>query len=240
MRAINIIILILCLICTDASLATTKKTSRHHRQKRILVHNKSRHTARTTQIAHRGLRPAAKISPTELAGFDHYPRSVKKLITEALALADQNLSYKFGSTDPQNKGMDCSGTISYLLKQENIRDVPRQADEIYQWAWQKGDFYAVNGHRFGSFEFSEMKPGDLLFWSGTYPVQRDPAVTHVMMYLGRDKNNRPLMFGATSGRAFHGEARDGVGVFDFSVPPPHSKARFLGYGCIPHLTCGVS
>ena len=117
-----------------------------------------------------------------------------------------------------------------------IKKILRSQDEIYQWAYEKGDFYAVNGHQINSFEFSNMKPGDLLFWSGTYPVKRDPAITHVMMYLGRDKNNRPLMFGASSQRR-SGVMQSGVGVFDFSLPSAKSKARFLGYACIPHLSC---
>ncbi len=107
----------------------------------------------------------------DLPNFDSYPRNVKKLIAAALEISEQKLAYKFGSMDPDNKGMDCSGTISYLLKQAQIRDVPRQADEIYQWAYENGEFSAVNSHRFGTFEFSKLKPGDLLFWSGTYPVQ---------------------------------------------------------------------
>jgi cell wall-associated NlpC family hydrolase len=216
MRTLNILILILCILFTDSALAKKK----HKR-------SKTRYAAHQVKAA-----PPEDISPDELANFDRYPRNVRNLIVNALELSSQHLAYKFGSGDPENRGLDCSGAISYLLKQANVNDVPRQADEIYQWAYTKGDFFAVNSHRLNSFEFSQLKPGDLLFWSGTYPVKRDPSVTHVMMYLGRDKQDRPLMFGATSRRG-----QSGVGVFAFKMPSPNSKIRFLGYGCIPHLSC---
>jgi cell wall-associated NlpC family hydrolase len=196
---------------------------------------KQRHRTKAKTVAVR--KPTAITTPDELPNFDRYPRNVKQLISNALELSNQHLTYKFGSSDPNNKGMDCSGTISYLLKQLDVDDVPRQSDEIYQWAYENGVFSAVNSHKFGTFEFSKLKPGDLLFWSGTYPVKRDPAITHVMMYLGRDKDNRPLMFGATSGGTYRGHSQSGVSVFDFYIPSGKSKARFLGYACIPHLTC---
>jgi cell wall-associated NlpC family hydrolase len=220
MRGIKVLLLILCIVLINPAIA--KKTV----QKR----SKTKHVA-THQA------PITITTTDDIAGFDRYPRDIKKLIAEALALSDQHLAYKFGSTDPKNNGMDCSGTISYLLKSLEVRDVPRQADEIYQWAWKYGEFSAVNSHNFGTFEFAKLKPGDLLFWSGTYPVKRDPAITHVMLYLGRDKHNRPLMFGANSGGTYRGKTQNGVSVFEFNMPRVNSKVRFLGYACIPHLTC---
>lgn len=198
---------------------------------------KRRHTQTRQAAAKIQSVPNVDTTLDDIADFDDNSRGVKKLISEALALNELHLAYKFGSTDPANNGMDCSGTISYLLKQFQVNDVPRQADQIYQWAWKNGEFNAVNSHRFNSFEFSKLKPGDLLFWSGTYPVKRDPAITHVMLYLGKDKYNRPLMFGANSGGTYRGKPQRGVSVFEFRMPPPNSKVRFLGYACIPHLTC---
>tara|TARA_R110000868_G_scaffold116452_2_gene310052 strand:+ start:1542 stop:2204 length:663 start_codon:yes stop_codon:yes gene_type:complete len=218
MRKTNTIIVILCVLMTSTAFA--KKSLLQHIAKPSRKHNAPIVT-----------------TPSDLTGFDKNPDEVKQLIADALELGDQQLAYKFGSTDPRNHGMDCSGAISYLLKHANIRDVPRRADEIYKWAWKKGEFNAVNSHHFGTFEFSKLKPGDLLFWSGTYPVKRDPAVTHVMLYIGRDKHNRPLMFGANSGGTYLGKSQYGVSVFDFKLPSAKSKVRFLGYACIPHLSC---
>ena len=237
MRALIMATLLLCTFLDSSALA--KKPVQHAKAKHVTMHATKHAKKRkpTRLVRADNSVPARTIATSELVGFDHYPDDVKKLIENALELSGQHLAYKFGSMDPKNNGMDCSGAISYLLKQLEVNDVPRQADQIYKWAWKKGEFFAVNGHRLNSFEFSELKPGHLLFWSGTYPVHRDPAVTHVMMYLGKDKKNRPLMFGATTGRIYHGKPQNGVGVFDFRIPSAHSKARFLGYACIPGVSC---
>lgn len=176
------------------------------------------------------------ILPSHLEEFESNSLPVKNLIEKALKLANMHLGYLYGSADPQNGGMDCSGTIYYLLK-EFLEDVPRQSDEIYTWVWQKGDFIAVNGSDFNSFEFAKLKPGDLLFWSGTYPTTRKIPVTHVMLYLGKTSKTSPIMFGSSDGRTYHNKQMYGVSVFDFKLPDKNAKSRFLGYSCIPGLTC---
>lgn len=162
---------------------------------------------------------------------------VKTLIHAALDLSKKQLAYHFGSDNPHNGGMDCSGTISFLLKNMGMNAVPRQADQIYKWVWEKGKFFAVNAHHFDSFEFSHLKPGDLLFWTDTYQVDRDPPITHVMLYLGKDKQGNPLMFGASEGRGENNQHLRGVNVFDFELPKNNSahRARFIGYGTIPGI-----
>lgn len=179
----------------------------------------------------------ATISFKELLGHEHYSREVTSMIKRALDLADQHLAYRFGSADPSNKGMDCSGALYYLLTQENKADVPRQADQLYQWVYEKGRFYAVNAHHLNSFEFANLKPGDLFFWTGTYHVDRDPPITHVMLYLGMNADHQPLMFGASDGHRYQNKTMHGVSVFNFSLPRASSKIRFLGYGCIPSVNC---
>jgi hypothetical protein len=80
------------------------------------------------------------------------------------------------------------------------------------------------------------------FWSDTYKMDRDPPVTHTMIYLGREKSmgNR-LMVGSSDGRSYRGLRRWGVSVFDLkpvpaSSPSPRDAApRFIGYGSIPGL-----
>lgn len=231
MQVVYLLLMIVSLLFSGNALAAKAHKNAVKKHATTKKHVKAHHLSAASHKA-----PPLFITPDDLVGFDDYPRSVKKLITDALSLAEQRLPYRFGSADPSN-GLDCSGAISYLLKQASVDDVPRQADQIYQWAWQNGEFSAVNGKRLSSFEFSKLKPGDLLFWSGTYPVQRETNVTHVMMYLGRDKDDHPLMFGATSNRVYEGKL-DGVGVFNFNLPSGKAKARFLGYACIPHVNCG--
>ena len=136
--------------------------------------------------------------------------------------------------------MDCSGTIYYLLNTMGIRDVPRSSDLIYKWVLQKGHFYSVNSSKLDSLEFSHLNPGDLLFWSGTYVTSHDMNVSHVMLYIGENKENQPIMVGASDGRTYKGRQIDGVSVFDFQLPTSGSKSRFLGYSCTPGINCATN
>ncbi len=191
------------------------------------------------------------IDPAEVEGFDANPEPIRKLLTAALDLTRRNLAYTYGSTDPATGGMDCSGTIYYLLRQAGFTDVPRQANEQYDWVRSKSHFYAVLSKKQDNFELREMRPGDLLFWTGTYRVDRDPPVTHTMVYLGkRKKDGHRLMIGASDGRPYDGQRRNGVSVFDFKMPAakngdaadaattasPDNAPDFSGYGPIPGMT----
>ena len=85
--------------------------------------------------------------------------------------------------------------------------------------------------------FADLKPGDLLFWEGTYETgERLPAISHVMIYLGTLKEDgEGVVFGASSGRRYRGKTIHGVSVFDWDVPDGESKSRFVGFGPIPGL-----
>jgi cell wall-associated NlpC family hydrolase len=181
----------------------------------------------------------ASLSPADLADFAKQPAAIQALLSDALALTHQGLTYQYGSADPASGGMDCSGTVHYVLRKQGLADVPRQADELYAWVRKAGLFQAVVATRLDSFELDALRPGDLLFWSGTYEVDRVLPVTHVMIYLGREaKNGNRVMFGASEGRRYGNNPRAGVSVFDFVLPSPHDKSRFLGYGPAPGLATG--
>lgn len=173
----------------------------------------------------------------DIPDYPTYPLVVQNLILKANHLTQMDLTYLYGSSDPKNKGMDCSGTIYYLLNQTTLYDVPRASNEMYSWLEKNGKIYKVTAHDFNSPEFSHLKPGDLLFWSGTYVVHRDVSITHVMLYLGKNKNGERIMFGASDGRTYQGKKMWGVSVFDFKLPDGKGPQRFVGYGCIPDLTC---
>jgi cell wall-associated NlpC family hydrolase len=176
------------------------------------------------------------ISTKEIVDYEKYSPVIKELISTAISLSSQHLTYTYGSAHPKNGGMDCSGTINYLL-QTKLKEVPRASDQLYLWAIEKGKFHPVKSNHFESAEFSHLKPGDLLFWSGTYPIKRDVPITHVMIYIGKNQQNQPLMFGASNGRTYQGKKMWGVSIFDFQLPNAESKSRFVGYSCIPNLTC---
>lgn len=170
----------------------------------------------------------------EIKDFSQYPKVVKDLILEANILSNKNLTYLYGSSEPTNKGMDCSGTIYYLLSRK-LKNVPRSSEEMFQWIKKEGHLHLVDQQDFSSRQFSDLKPGDLLFWSGTYSSKN--YITHVMLYLGKNVQNQPLMFGASDGRTYQGKKMWGVSVFDFKLPFGKSGAKFVGYSCIPNLTC---
>jgi cell wall-associated NlpC family hydrolase len=173
----------------------------------------------------------ASDSPSRQAGA----RSSHAAVS-SLALTRLNLSYAYGSSDPKNGGMDCSGTVYYLLRQAGVPDVPRDSSEMYKWAWQESRFWAVVSSHGDTFELAHLKPGDLLFWTGTYHIDRDPPVTHVMIFLGTDRQTGKLvMAGASDGRTFNGQPRNGVSVFDFKIPPAGGESRFIGYAAVPGL-----
>jgi cell wall-associated NlpC family hydrolase len=185
--------------------------------------------------------PAATIEPSQLADFAAQPVRVQELITAALDLTKLNLTYTYGSADPSAGGMDCSGTIYYLFRLQGLKDVPRDSSSQYVWARKQGQFFAVVSTLADSFEFKDLQPGDLMFWSGTYSTGRDVPISHVMLYLGREKKTgKSVMFGSSDGRTYNGVQRWGVSVFDFKMPKadpanPEKRVDFVGYARIPGL-----
>lgn len=187
--------------------------------------------------------PNVTLAPDAIERYADYPPKIRQILDTGLALTNENLTYTYGSADPASGGMDCSGFIYYVLKQSGFSDVPRDSSQQYSWVRKAGDFYAVLSRKEDSFEFDDLKPGDLLFWRGTYNIDRDPPITHTMIYLGREKRtNKRVMIGSSDGRTYDGKQRWGVSVFDFKMPPPPKSGdakispMFVGYGRIPGLS----
>lgn len=184
--------------------------------------------------------PNVSIAPEDLVEFHAQPETVKKLLESGLNLAKQNLTYAYGSSDPSKGGFDCSGFIYYVLRQQGFAQVPRDSSGQYVWVRGARGFRAVIGRKMDSFEFDELLPGDLLFWTGTYATKNDPPISHVMIYLGTEKSTGDkVMIGSSDGRTYRGQKRNGVSVFDFQLPKTATKGDaqsvFVGYGRIPGL-----
>ena len=178
------------------------------------------------------------IEATDLVEYETQPDSVKKLIEVSLELTKQKLGYDFGSNSPAEGGMDCSGTVQYTLSQLGLGLIPRSSWTIYEWAEAAGGLKSTPGVTSTADPvFVDLKPGDLLFWEGTYETSdRVPAISHVMIFLGTLKaDGKGVMFGASSGRRYRGETIHGVSVFDWDVPKPKSTAKFVGYAPVPGL-----
>ncbi|MFM7180657.1 MAG: NlpC/P60 family protein [Verrucomicrobiales bacterium] len=150
-------------------------------------------------------------------------------------LSRQGLRYSFGSVRPETGGLDCSGTVHYVLSRVGYRSVPRQSNHQYYWVKEYGNM----NHESSLTEsvLRRLKPGDLLFWSGTYRTgKRWPNISHVMFYSGRDpKSGTHYMFGGRSGgrRGLNGSEID-----FFVLRPGESEGRsgkFVGYGRPPGL-----
>ena len=189
--------------------------------------------------------PNVTLSPEAITNFESYPPKVQKLLTSALELTTRNLDYKSGSADPANGGMDCSGFVYYVLNQNGVAPyVPDDSKDQYTWLRSAGTFEPVVSGKDDSFELNGLKPGDLLFWSGAYSSERDPPITHVMIYLGREKKTGArVMVGASDERTYQSQQRFGVSVFEFKMPQTENseayegreRPRFIGYGHIPRL-----
>jgi cell wall-associated NlpC family hydrolase len=159
---------------------------------------------------------------------------VQKLLASALELTTRNLDYKYGSADPANGGMDCSGFVYYVLNQNGVAPyVPDDSKDQYTWLRSAGTFEPVVSGK-----------DDLLFWSGPYSTERDPPITEAMIYLGREKRTGArVMVGASDGRTYQSQQRFGVSVFEFKMPQTENneayegreRPRFIGYGHIPFL-----
>jgi len=167
---------------------------------------------------------------------------VQKLLVSALDLTTRDLDYKYGSDDPESGGMDCSGFVYFVLRKNGVTGVPRDSSQQFVWLRRAGKFEPVISRKENSFELENLKPGDLLFWTGTYAIDRDPPITHAMIYLGREKKTgERVMVGASDGRVYQGESRYGVSVFDFRLPRPDKnpdgklQPNFVGYAHIPGL-----
>lgn len=171
----------------------------------------------------------------ELADFESLRAERQELVRTSLEQGRELRlgEYVFGSADPGRGGFDCSGSMVFLLGKVGIKP-PRTSAGQWEWLKENGRAVEVPGDATLADEiFSKLKPGDLLFWAGTYePTDgRESPITHVQMYLGREKaDGRHVMIGSSDGRSYRGEKRCGFGVFDFKLPRPGSKARFVGFG----------
>lgn len=179
----------------------------------------------------------SSLRPGELREFEQQSPEIQELLSYALGLTERGLAYRFGSGDPRLGGMDCSGTVWHILRHLGYA-APRSSNEIFLWLENAGNLRRVRDQRkVDDPVFASLRPGDLLFWEGTYAVgKRNPPTSHVMIYLGRLKEDgRPVMVGASSGRRFAGKVRHGVSVFDFVLPGPGADSSFVGFGSVPGL-----
>lgn len=177
----------------------------------------------------------------DLADFESLDTPRRHLVLAALKISRDHpgARYIHGSADPANGGFDCSGAVRHILKQVDI-EAPRSSAAQYDWVRRSGRFTAVDDKvtSVASPAFAMLRPGDLLFWGeSTGPEgHREFRITHVQMYLGREKKDGlPVMIGSSNGRSYRGKRQSGYGIVDFRLPNPSSTVRFVGFGPPPGL-----
>lgn len=181
------------------------------------------------------------LETSELRGFAELSEPRQKLIETAITTGKDvaGMPYKYGGNGPKDGGFDCSGAMHFILHKIGLNP-PRTSSDQFLWIKKHSKLHLVsNSAKDTTHEsFSDLKPGDLVFWSGTYEPDdnRLVKITHVGIFLGYEKKDgHPVMINATNGRSYRGKKGNGFGVFDFRVPRAGSKSRLVGYGTPPGL-----
>lgn len=156
----------------------------------------------------------------------------KEMLEKGMAFLGKHpkVPYHIGGADAT--GMDCSGATSFLLKQVGI-ELPRTANGQFEWVKKRGTLAKVPAAVQDAKDpaFDKLLPGDLIFWAARKTdTDVPPQVTHVHVFLGREKDGHAVMLGSSDGRGYRGKKLDGFGVVDFHVSPAGSTTRIIGYG----------
>lgn len=176
--------------------------------------------------------------PVQRAGFffgNNEPSpEMMQLVTviraRAEAVARLGLKYQFGDEHPTQGGMDCSGTMEYILSDIGFSDIPRTSYQQYDWLRKNRTLIhskSIPDHMGGR---RGIKPGDLIFWGGTYDSGH--KVSHVMIYLGQGGDGTHYMFGAR-GKKKRGMFGSGVDIF--TLDSGYQK-NLVGYGSLPGVS----
>lgn len=181
------------------------------------------------------------LETSELRGFDELSNSRRKLITVAIEAGKQTagMPYLYGGNGAEDGGFDCSGAMYFVLRKAGLKP-PRTSSDQFLWIRENSKMHLVPlaARDVTHAIFSDLTPGDLVFWSGTYEPDdgRLVNITHIAMFLGFEKQDGlAVMINASNGRSYRGKKGNGYGVYDFRVPKADSKSRMVGYGTPPGL-----
>ncbi|MCC5813826.1 MAG: C40 family peptidase [Leptospira sp.] len=170
----------------------------------------------------------------------------QELIRFARDMGSKNIKYAEKWHPPDQSSawvMDCSNTARYIYQRFFHFNLPRTSLDQYELAVKNGNFHSAVETESGidsSKLANELRTGDILFWENTYNVNRNPPISHVMVYLGKNKSNRMKMFGAGSKGTGEQTTDGGLDVYVFD---PNRKmgcvrdssgnclidSKFLGY-----------
>lgn len=126
-------------------------------------------------------------------------------------LGSTAMPYIWGSGDPARGGLDCSGFVQVVYRRAYGLELPDEAGKQYLWLREHGKVWDVTT----GWKPADLRPGDLIFYSGTRYTKRPSPITHVMIYVG----NRAMVGSQNAGRRLNAPG-NGVGFFRFYPTPP--------------------
>jgi LysM repeat protein len=188
----------------------------------------------------RGVNPATA-TPAEDWG--------SRFLQVARVLGNQGIEYDEDWRPPGESHawtMDCSNTARYIYKVATGIQLPRTASDQYYYLHLQGKAWDVpqtaGGWADCNYLRSHLKPGDLLFWENTYRPERQPPITHVMVFLGTNERGQWIMAGSqTSSGGEHNRSNGGPDIYIFRPTQPcggystwlglvHHQGRFCAFG----------
>ena len=180
------------------------------------------------------------IATTDLMEFGQLSAGRQRLVATAIELAKNSpwLPYTFGGADPALGGLDCSGAMYYVMTKLGLAP-PRTSAGQYEWLRENRRLHLIPkaASTMDHPSLAWLLPGDLLFWST--PAGSNALgvnITHVAMYLGREKKDGwQVMINATDGRSYRGTRANGYGVYDLRMPRADATSRMVGYGLPPGI-----
>ena len=149
-----------------------------------------------------------------------------RFLQAARALGNQGIEYDEDWRPPgesQAWTMDCSNTARYLYKvTTGIQLAPHRLRPILlspsagQGVGRAARLPTVGRYRVPA---RNLKPGDLLFWENTYRPERQPPITHVMVFLGTNDKGQWIMAGSQSSHGGeHNRRNGGPDIYVFRPP----------------------
>lgn len=182
----------------------------------------------------------------------------KKLFSEVESLAKLGIAYNDDWHPPGENNewlMDCSNTTRYIYRKVAGIEIGRTASDQYYFLSQKNQAWEVpiddEGRPDLRYLEQNLRVGDLLFWENTYKPRRDPPITHVMIFLGKNKKGDWIMAGSQSGNGGAlNPAHSGPDIYRFDPCQAtggyytwlgfvHVRGKFVAYGR-PMIAGGIS
>ena len=172
-----------------------------------------------------------------------------RFLTQARALGNEGIEYDEDWRPPgesRSWTMDCSNTTRYLYKVTTGIQLPRTASDQYYYLHLQGKAWDVPQNSYGlpdtEYLRQNLKVGDLLFWENTYRPERQPPITHVMVFLGTNEKGEWIMAGSQTSRGGeHNRRNGGPDIYVFRPSQPcggyttwmglvHHTGRFCAFG----------